>query len=218
MLKYFSIDIEASGKHSGQYSMLSLGAVIIGDLEKRFYKEIQPVTMNYDASAMRIGCLGLHCLDDLKEQETYNPDKKNPKFDPQKVLEHMQKSCETPQQAMHDFWNWIHFASAGEIPVFAASPVKFDYPFVAGYFEKYCSWGNPFEDRTINMMTLYQRAVDDGKIIDADTLGFTEEELDLPHHALEDAIIQAKIFARLFDFFKDEYQTQEFLLLLQKDY
>lgn len=195
--KYISVDIEAAGKHSGQYSMLSFGAVVIGDLEKRFYREIQPATMNYDTSAMRVGCLGLHCLDDLQEQEAYNPKSKN--FDPQKVLEEMQKSCEAPQHVMHDFWSWIHFAAAGELPVFAASPVKFDYPFVAGYFEKYCSWKNPFEDRTINMMTVYQRAVDEGKIKDAADLGFTEEELALPHNGLEDAIIQAKIFARLFD-------------------
>lgn len=201
--KYISVDIEASGKHHGQYSMLSLGAVVVGDLEKRFYREIQPVTMNYDTSAMRIACLGLHCLDDLKEQEAYNP--KNRNFDPQKVLEHMQKTCEPPQQVMQDFWNWIHFAVVGQTPVFAASPVKFDYPFVLWYFENYCAHENPFGERTINMMTVYQRTLDEGKITDAADLSFTEEELDLPHNGLEDAIIQAKVFARLFDMMNMKY-------------
>ncbi len=201
--KYISVDIEASGKHPGQYSMLSFGAVVIGDLEKRFYREIQPVTMNFDKSAMRVGCLGLHCLDDLKNQDTYNPKSEN--FDPQRVLEILRERGDSPQQVMHDFWNWIHFVCADKLPVFAASPVKFDYPFVTWYFENCCPDENPFGGRTINMMTVYQRTLSDEKIMDASDLGFTEEELDLPHNGLEDAIIQAKVFARLFDILQVKY-------------
>ena len=37
--KYISFDVEASGLIPGKYSMLSIGACVVGDISKQFYKE-----------------------------------------------------------------------------------------------------------------------------------------------------------------------------------
>lgn len=42
-----TVDIEASGPIPGEYSMLSLGACIVGDISKRFYIEIKPINDNF---------------------------------------------------------------------------------------------------------------------------------------------------------------------------
>ena len=36
---YISVDIEAAGPVPGEYSMLSIGATVVGDLEAWFYAE-----------------------------------------------------------------------------------------------------------------------------------------------------------------------------------
>jgi len=45
---WVSIDIEADGPIPSEYSMISIGAVIIEDsLEKTFYAELKPVSKNF---------------------------------------------------------------------------------------------------------------------------------------------------------------------------
>lgn len=50
---YISVDIEASGPIPGEYSMLSLGACVVGDTAKTFYREIKPITDKYVQRAFR---------------------------------------------------------------------------------------------------------------------------------------------------------------------
>jgi len=83
--KYISVDIEASGPTPGKYSMLSLGACIVGNTSVQFYRELKPISRNLIVPAMRVGAKGLRCLDNLRHQEEFNPESE--KFDPHKVLE-----------------------------------------------------------------------------------------------------------------------------------
>ena len=121
--KYISFDVEASGPTPGKYSMLSLGACIVGDTSVQFYREIKPISKNFVLEAMRVGALGLRCLDDLKGQEEYDPKSKN--FNPAKVLELLQEKGDAPEKVMAEYANWIKTNTAGFKPVEAAAPIKF---------------------------------------------------------------------------------------------
>src|SRR3989344_6052603 len=60
---YISVDVETSGAVPGIYNLLSIGACLVGDRDRHFYRELQPINHHFDIAAMRVGCLGLRCLD-----------------------------------------------------------------------------------------------------------------------------------------------------------
>jgi len=51
---YISVDIEASGPIPEVYSMLSVGACVIGDTSKTFYVELKPLNDNYIQQALDV--------------------------------------------------------------------------------------------------------------------------------------------------------------------
>lgn len=51
--KYYSVDVELSGRVVGKHSMVSLGACIAGDRNTQFYREIKPISFEYEQGAMR---------------------------------------------------------------------------------------------------------------------------------------------------------------------
>jgi 5-bromo-4-chloroindolyl phosphate hydrolysis protein len=61
---YISVDIECSGPIPGEYSMLSLGASVVGYYDNKnndytLYLEIQPLSDNYVKEALEIARLSL---------------------------------------------------------------------------------------------------------------------------------------------------------------
>ena len=44
---YISVDIEASGPIPEEYSMLSIDACEVGNIEKNFYTQIRPISERY---------------------------------------------------------------------------------------------------------------------------------------------------------------------------
>jgi len=192
--KYISFDIEASGPTSpGKYSMLSLGACVVGDMSKQFYREIKPTNGRFDLSAMRISAKGLKCLDGLRHLDKYNY--KSDEFDACGVLYCLYKNAEEPQKVMQDYRNWVLENTKGFFPVAAAAPIVFDGAFVNYYFSEF-NVENPFGHSGEDINSMYR--------------GFTRNpnshirELgirgaDLPHNALEDAIIQAKEMERVLE-------------------
>src|SRR3989344_3360365 len=157
--KYISFDVEASGPTPGKYSMLSLGACIVGDTSVQFYREIKPISKNFVLEAMRVGALGLRCLDDLKGQEEYDPKSKN--FNPAKVLELLQEKGDAPEKVMAEYANWIKTNTAGFKPVEAAAPIKFDAMFSTWYFDNFYPEENPVGYSGEDMNTLYRGLVID---------------------------------------------------------
>ena len=171
---FISVDVEASGPIPGEYSMLSLGACVVGATDKIFYVELKPITHNFQPEAMSV------CGLDLDELE---------------------KTGTLPEHAMSQFDLWLaQVTPDGEDPIFVAYPLAFDWMFVAYYFHRYLKY-NPFGYSGLDVKSFYVglTGADWSRVyqnaMGADML----EELDLTHHAREDAMAQAKLFARLLD-------------------
>ena len=106
---YISVDIEASGPIPGEYSMLSIGASVIGKPENSFYAELQPLNENAVAAA-EVSMLDLKTLE---------------------------KTGKAPQIAMWEFRDWVQAMSGDRKPVFVGFNASFDWSFVNWYFHKF---------------------------------------------------------------------------------
>src|ERR1700686_2724282 len=51
---YISVDIEAAGPIPAMYSMLSLGAALVHDLQTNFYTELRPINRKSVPAAMKV--------------------------------------------------------------------------------------------------------------------------------------------------------------------
>lgn len=185
--KYVSIDIESSGPSPGKYSMLSIGACIVGEMDKQFYRELKPLNFNYNLEAMKIGCLGLSCCL-LQSNPEFHP--KYESFNPKTVLQMLFKIGEGPCRAFADFADWINDTTKGYEPIETEAPVKFDGMFTTYYFNNFYSGKNPLSYKALDIGSLYRgyarneyAKIEDLKIPD---------ERKCPHNALEDAVQQAK--------------------------
>ena len=61
--RYFSVDIESSGPIPGKYSMLSLGACVLGNPKQEFYVELKPISKNFIPDALKISGFDLDQLE-----------------------------------------------------------------------------------------------------------------------------------------------------------
>src|SRR5213593_2029962 len=104
---YVSVDIEASGPIPGEYSMLSIGACEVGNIEKNFYTEIQPISERFVKEALDVCGLS---------------------------LEKLMKTGITPHDAMRKFADWINRTAGESKPVFVGYNAAFDWSFVNYYF------------------------------------------------------------------------------------
>jgi hypothetical protein len=185
--KYISVDIEAAGPTPGKYSMLSIGACIVGNVDIQFYREIKPISRNYELESMKIACLGLKCLEKYKHLPEYNP--KGDKFNPELVLDLLEEKGEDPKKVMKDFADWITKNTKGFQPIEAAAPIKFDGMFTAWYFDNFYPNISPLGHSGEDINSMY-RGVKRDIYTHTGTLVINE----IPHNALGDAIVQAKRF------------------------
>lgn len=195
--KYISFDIEASGPTPGKYSMLSLGACIVGDRQTQFYREFKPLNLAYVLDAIKVGCRGLYCLN-VRDIPQFNPE--SDEFDPLKVLATLSKTGEAPRTVMADYANWVLRSTKGFIPVEAAAPIKFDGMFTTWYFDNFYDGENPFGHSGEDMNSLYRgvarnadASMRDLKLVD---------DRKCAHNALDDAVFQAKVFEKVLEFMK----------------
>jgi len=171
--RFISVDVEASGPVPGEFSMLSLGACVVGTIDEQFYVELKPITRQRDADAMRVNGFD---HDELERRGT------------------------DPVQAMLAFESWIHRATPdGYRPIFVAYPATFDWMFVAYYFHRFLA-RNPFGVTGLDLTSIYAGTVNTAAAPPW-TVDALEERLSaglpLTHNALEDAIEQARLFERL---------------------
>ena len=169
---FISVDIEASGPIPGEYSMLSLGACIVGASEQNFYVELKPITANYQPEALKVAGLD---LDELA-----------------------QRGAE-PAHAMAQFADWLtRVTPAGQTPVFVAYPLAFDWMFVVYYFHRFLG-RNPFGITGVDLKSCYFGM--SGVPWSASGMRNMPPEfaagLPLTHNAREDAIAQGEVFARM---------------------
>jgi ribonuclease T len=201
--KYIVIDVEASGPMPGKYSMLSIGAAVPFEPRKVFYREIKPISMDYDMNAMRVGCLGLHCLEGLKNIDELNPS--HPSFDPKKALNILDINGITPRQAMKELNAFVRKTTVGYKPVLSAAPIVFDGMFYFYYTNTYLpDEPNPFGYSGEDVNSIYRGLkentnahINDMKL--AETFG-----LKHTHNALDDAILEAKEFEEVLKLMKQK--------------
>lgn len=171
---YVSVDVETSGPNPGPYSLLSIGACLIDDPGRRFYVELQPVTMEAEAEAMAVHRLS---------------------------LERLAREGLPPAEAMGAFEAWLQqVVPPGSLPVFVGFNAAFDWMFVADYFHRYLG-RNPFGHAALDIKAFYA-GLTGASWRESDWAHAAARygrRPSLPHNALEDACEQAALFRRLLD-------------------
>jgi DNA polymerase III epsilon subunit-like protein len=165
---FISVDVETAGPTPGVYSLLSIGACLVFEPEKRFYVELQPVN-----EAIAPGALQISGLDVATLEERGLP----------------------PRAALERFADWVEQNTPPDaLPIFAAFNAPFDWMFVADYFQRYLG-RNPFGHKAFDIKACFMgmhnvRWSETGYEAIAGHYGVPSE---LPHNALEDAVLQAQI-------------------------
>ena len=183
---YFSADIETDGSIPGPYSILSFALVYAGTYDgerfvrprnynSTFYRELKPISDEFEPEALAVNGLDRDAL-----------------------ITHGQ----SPQQAMEEAFDWVRDIAGAGSPVFVAYPLSFDWTWIYWYFVRFSRKGSPFGySRCFDIKTAV--SVKTGLTIAGSGRGRLPSEF-LPetahtHHALDDAIEQAEIFANIFE-------------------
>ncbi|HUS12450.1 MAG TPA: 3'-5' exonuclease [Pyrinomonadaceae bacterium] len=124
---YISVDVESSGPIPGAYSLLSIGACVVGNTGEAFYAEIQPINDAYVPEAIEVAG---------------------------KSMEELALSGQTPESAMKSFRNWLATVSYDVSPVFVGFNAAFDWSFINWYFHTYLG-ENPFGIGGIDIKSFY---------------------------------------------------------------
>ena len=183
---YFSADVETGGPIPGPYSILSFAIVYAGSFDglefKRpenydrvFYRELKPISDNFQKEALDVN-----------------------------GLDRARLSAEgmRPEQAMTEAFHWINSNTGGAKPVLVAYPLSFDWTWLYWYFVQFCKAGSPFDySRCFDIKTAV--AVKAGIPISEAGRSRLDSSLSShrqhTHHAVDDAIEQAEIFANVFE-------------------
>ncbi len=183
---YFSADVETDGPIPGPFSILSFAMVYAGSFDgkrferptsyqKIFYRELRPISETFQEEALRVNGLDRARL--LTEGEP-------------------------PEKAMRDVCDWVKENSKNAKPVLVAYPLCFDWTWLYWYFVRFCPGGSPFGySRCFDLKTAHAIKAR----IPISEAGRSKLDYSLrpkhqhTHHALDDAVAQAEIFANLFE-------------------
>lgn len=183
---YFSADVETDGPIPGPYSMLSLALVPAGTFdgskferpasyERHFYAELKPISQEFEPEALQVNGL-----------------------DRQRLV----REGKEPAEVMTAASRWVREIAGPARPVLAAYPLSFDWAWLYWYFVRFSADGSPFNHSScFDIKTAY--AVKAGvPIAEAGRANLAPPLQSLrahSHHALEDAVEQAEIFANIFE-------------------
>lgn len=169
---YISVDVEAAGPIPGRYALLSIGACTVEAQAETFYAELQPERDAVDADAMAVSGLS---------------------------MERLAREGEPAARALARFARWIEdLTPPGHTPVMVAFNAPFDWMFVADALHRHTG-GNPFGHSALDVKALDMgvSAVPWGDTSFAAIAARYGIEAQLPHHAREDACLQAEVFRRI---------------------
>lgn len=190
---YFSADVETDGPIPGPFSILSFALVYAGTFDGRhfhkpshyehvFYRELKPISDTFDPEALKVNGLDRERL--------------------------QLEGCD-PDVAMAEAYDWVSNLGSGK-PVIVAYPLCFDWSWLYWYFVKFSKKGSPFGySRCFDVKT----AVSVRKGIPISLAGRARLQNDLApmrvhtHHAVDDAIEQAEIFANLLELGGDAWAS-----------
>lgn len=169
---FICVDVETAGPIPPDYSLLSIGACNVFEQQFTFYIELQPVNNQLTPEAAQVHKLS---LEDLAVDGI------------------------PPAIAMQRFEDWIAEQSAPpKQPVFVAFNAAFDWTFINYYFMHYLG-RNPFGHAALDIKAFY---MGQAGVSWSETSWrfisprFTEGNT-LTHHALQDALDQARLFKKL---------------------
>jgi DNA polymerase III epsilon subunit-like protein len=182
---YFSADIETDGPIPGPYSMLSFALAYAGAFDgdtfyqpatydQTFYVELKPISQEYEEEAVRVNGLDRAAL---------------------------ARDGQPPQEAMTAADNWVRKVAGGGEPIFVAYPLSFDWSWLYWYFVRFSRRPSPFgyskcfDIKTAVALKLGRTIANAGRQKLPKSL---QSSTSHTHHALDDAIEQAEIFAKLF--------------------
>ena len=183
---YFSADVETDGPIPGPFSMLSFALVYAGSFDgsefrrpdrydQTFYREMRPISDSFDAEALRVNGLdrGRLCVEGVD-----------------------------PAVAMTEAADWVREVAGHTEPVLVAYPLSFDWTWLYWYFVRFSTQGSPFAySRCFDIKTAV--AVKSGIPISEAGRSRVDPWLRSTHphthHAVDDAIAQAEIFANVFE-------------------
>lgn len=174
---YISVDIEAAGPYPPVFSMLSIGACVVGDCDTSFYRELRPISDRAIPEAIRI--VG-------------------------KSLEHFATSGRDPKSVMAGFERWVKSTSRGRNPVFVGFNAAFDWAFVNWYFHTQLG-RTPFGIGPIDIKSYFMGLAGStwkdtrSSKIPAKFKGMIQQT----HNALDDAKSQAQMFERMLKYSRD---------------
>lgn len=183
---YFSADVETDGPIPGPYSMLSLAIVYAGSFDgsefqrpanydRRLYKELRPISESFMPEALRVNGLD---------------------------RQRLRLEGELPEIAMTEVSQWVMAIAGDAQPVLAAYPLSFDWSWLYWYFVRFSTQGSPFEySRCFDIKTALAVKAgipisEAGRSRISPTLRSSHPHT---HHAIDDAIAQAEIFANVFE-------------------
>lgn len=143
--------------------------------ETTFYRELRPISENFDPEALRVNGLD---------------------------RDRLGKHGDLPEGAMADACKWVKSIAGPAQPVLVAYPLSFDWSWLYWYFVRFGSEGSPFSySRCFDIKTAL--AVKAGIPISAAGRSRIHGSLGSrhvhTHHAVDDAISQAEIFANVFE-------------------
>lgn len=183
---YFSADVETDGPIPGPYSILSFALVYAGyydgDRFRRpdsyahsFYEELKPISDNFQEDALRVNGLDRArlCLEG-----------------------------EDPTRAMTAAAEWVKRIAGNAKPVLVAYPLSFDWTWLYWYFVRFASRGSPFgysQCFDIKTAVAVKGRLPIWKAGRSRLPSALHSQHQHTHHALDDAVEQAQIFAEVFD-------------------
>lgn len=183
---YFSADVETDGPIPGPYSMLSFALVLAGtydgerfvrpsSYDRVFYREMRPISDEFQPEALAVNGLD---RDRLKREGG------------------------DPADVMTEASAFVREIAGQAAPVLVAYPLSFDWTWLYWYFVRFGRDGSPFAySRCFDIKTAV--AVK-GRMPVAEA---SRSRLPLhlrshrahTHHAIDDAIEQAEVFANVFE-------------------
>lgn len=182
---YYSVDIESDGPIPGEYSMLSFGLAIAGRFDGRtferfdpeartLYRELRPISDKFLEDAVGVTDLDRDALKRVGSR---------------------------PEEAMVEARKWVEEQADDDRPVLVGFPLVFDWLFFTWYLERFAG-GSPFGYSSgLDMKTIYaaKARVPLSAAGKDDLPPFLRSEREHTHNALDDAIEQAEIFTKLFE-------------------
>lgn len=131
-MAYVMVDIEADGPIPGDYSMVSIGALIVEpELQRTFYGQLRPISDRFVPESLKV------CGHSREETLAFDD----------------------PLEVMTRFRDWVNQNCKGRA-FFISDNNGFDWQFVNWYFHHFLG-GNPFGYSSTNLGSLYKGVVKD---------------------------------------------------------